>query len=116
MSEPNHEPGRNEPCPCGKVDENGIAVKYKHCCGDADLKALREDYIRMKILAHLFLTQLHQLTGKPAVAVADETLKNYPAAHKIKLLRDRVQGLFLFTAELPPEPVIEAPRRIILAR
>lgn len=24
--------GRNDPCPCGAVDENGKPVKYKNCC------------------------------------------------------------------------------------
>ena len=24
---------RNEPCPCGKTDENGKVLKYKKCCG-----------------------------------------------------------------------------------
>jgi len=27
------EVGRNEPCPCGKKDENGKPLKYKKCCG-----------------------------------------------------------------------------------
>ena len=26
--------GRNEPCPCGSVDENGKPKKYKKCCGN----------------------------------------------------------------------------------
>lgn len=25
--------GRNDKCPCGKVDENGKRLKYKKCCG-----------------------------------------------------------------------------------
>jgi peptide deformylase len=25
--------GRNDPCPCGQVDEKGKPVKYKKCCG-----------------------------------------------------------------------------------
>jgi hypothetical protein len=25
-------PGRNEPCPCGALNENGMPVKYKKCC------------------------------------------------------------------------------------
>ncbi|MDP1688589.1 MAG: hypothetical protein Q8L47_00440 [bacterium] len=25
--------GRNEPCPCGKLKENGEPIKYKKCCG-----------------------------------------------------------------------------------
>lgn len=24
--------GRNDPCPCGSVDENGKPKKYKNCC------------------------------------------------------------------------------------
>jgi uncharacterized protein YecA (UPF0149 family) len=24
--------GRNDPCPCGAVDENGKPIKYKNCC------------------------------------------------------------------------------------
>jgi uncharacterized protein YecA (UPF0149 family) len=24
--------GRNQPCPCGKIDANGKPVKYKKCC------------------------------------------------------------------------------------
>ena len=27
------EVGRNDPCPCGKKDENGKPLKYKKCCG-----------------------------------------------------------------------------------
>ena len=26
-------PGRNEPCPCGKLRPNGLPMKYKDCCG-----------------------------------------------------------------------------------
>ena len=25
--------GRNEPCPCGRLRDDGIAIKYKNCCG-----------------------------------------------------------------------------------
>lgn len=25
--------GRNDPCPCGALRENGRRKKYKHCCG-----------------------------------------------------------------------------------
>jgi peptide deformylase len=25
--------GRNDPCPCGKKDDNGNYIKYKKCCG-----------------------------------------------------------------------------------
>ena len=25
--------GRNDPCPCGKIDKNGKLIKYKKCCG-----------------------------------------------------------------------------------
>ena len=25
--------GRNEPCPCGRIREDGNAIKYKNCCG-----------------------------------------------------------------------------------
>jgi len=28
-----HEPGRNDPCPCGATKEDGTPKKYKHCCG-----------------------------------------------------------------------------------
>jgi len=27
--------GRNDPCPCGAVDENGKPKKYKNCCLDS---------------------------------------------------------------------------------
>ena len=26
-------PGRNDPCPCGKLRPNGLPMKYKDCCG-----------------------------------------------------------------------------------
>ena len=26
--------GRNEPCPCGRVDRKGKPLKFKKCCGD----------------------------------------------------------------------------------
>jgi hypothetical protein len=26
-------PGRNSPCPCGRVQRNGQPYKYKNCCG-----------------------------------------------------------------------------------
>ena len=26
-------PGRNDPCPCGKIRPNGLPMKYKDCCG-----------------------------------------------------------------------------------
>ncbi|MCD7860829.1 MAG: preprotein translocase subunit SecA [Oscillospiraceae bacterium] len=26
-------PGRNDPCPCGKLHPNGLPMKYKDCCG-----------------------------------------------------------------------------------
>ncbi len=25
--------GRNDPCPCGKLDANGKPLKFKKCCG-----------------------------------------------------------------------------------
>ena len=25
--------GRNDPCPCGRVKEDGTPVKFKRCCG-----------------------------------------------------------------------------------
>jgi preprotein translocase subunit SecA len=25
--------GRNEPCPCGRIREDGKPIKYKSCCG-----------------------------------------------------------------------------------
>lgn len=28
----NEKIGRNDPCPCGAVDENGKPKKYKNCC------------------------------------------------------------------------------------
>jgi len=28
-----HEPGRNDPCPCGATKPDGARKKYKHCCG-----------------------------------------------------------------------------------
>ncbi len=102
--------GRNEPCPCGSK------VKYKLCCGDEDIKALRQDHLRQKILAHYFLMQLHKLTGAPVVGIPEDVLKNYPAELGIKAVRDRDKGMFLFAAEPPKEPLIEAPRRIILPR
>ena len=36
--------GRNDPCPCGAVDENGKPVKYKNCC----LKTGKYEKIIMK--------------------------------------------------------------------
>ena len=27
------QPGRNDPCPCGKLRPNGLPMKYKDCCG-----------------------------------------------------------------------------------
>lgn len=42
--------GRNDPCPCGKVDEHGKRKKYKHCCLSKDekeeQKAAKVAYIR----------------------------------------------------------------------
>ena len=29
-------PGRNDPCPCGKLRPNGLPMKYKDCCGKND--------------------------------------------------------------------------------
>ena len=29
-------PGRNDPCPCGKLRPNGLPMKYKDCCGRND--------------------------------------------------------------------------------
>jgi len=29
-------PGRNDPCPCGKLRPNGLPMKYKDCCGRFD--------------------------------------------------------------------------------
>ena len=29
-------PGRNDPCPCGKLRPNGLPMKYKDCCGKDD--------------------------------------------------------------------------------
>ena len=26
-------PGRNDPCPCGRLRPNGLPMKYKDCCG-----------------------------------------------------------------------------------
>ena len=26
-------PGRNDPCPCGKLRPNGLPMTYKDCCG-----------------------------------------------------------------------------------
>ena len=102
------QPGRNDPCPCGS------GQKYKHCCLNPQVQAMRQDHIRMKVLAHLFLTQIQKLTGAPAVAVTDETLRTYPPRHEIKMVRDRAKGVFLFAAEPPEQPLIEAPRRIVL--
>lgn len=100
--------GRNDPCPCGS------GHKYKLCCGDADVKALREDHLRMKILAHLFLTQLQKLTGAPAIAVEKEALAHYPAHLKVRMVSNPENGVFLFAAEQPEQPLIEASRRIVL--
>ena len=39
----NHKVGRNEPCPCGAVDENGKRLKYKNCClGNGKYDGTRE--------------------------------------------------------------------------
>ena len=29
-------PGRNDPCPCGRLRPNGLPMKYKDCCGKND--------------------------------------------------------------------------------
>ena len=29
-------PGRNDPCPCGKLRPNGLPMKYKDCCGRSE--------------------------------------------------------------------------------
>jgi len=35
--------GRNEPCPCGAVDENGKRKKFKNCCmGTGEFDGTRE--------------------------------------------------------------------------
>lgn len=39
----NHKVGRNEPCPCGAVDENGKRKKFKNCCmGNGKFEGTRE--------------------------------------------------------------------------
>ena len=39
----NRKVGRNEPCPCGAVDENGKRKKFKNCCmGTGEFDGTRE--------------------------------------------------------------------------
>lgn len=109
MSEPQKEPGRNDPCPCGS------GVKYKHCCKRPELRALHQDYIRQRMLAHLFLDQILRLTGKQFVVVTGQQLKEYPAHARVHMMKDQSAGVFMFSLQPPSEqPVIQAPRRLIL--
>ena len=104
-------PGRNDPCPCGS------GLKYKRCCIEPTRRALRQDHIRMKVLAHLFLTQIHKLTGSRVVEVPMEGLVHYPADAEIKMVRDPVRNVLLCTARPPQtEKQVIAPRRIVLPR
>ncbi len=96
-------PGRNEPCSCGS------GRKWKLCCGDPDIKALRQENLRLKTLAHLFLSQLQGLTGKAGVVVPMATLAQYPADAKIEMVR--AGDVFRFS--IKQEQVI-GPRRILL--
>ena len=55
----NHKVGRNEPCPCGAVDENGKRKKFKNCCmGNGNFEGTRE------LTAQEF-AQLRYGTGMP---------------------------------------------------
>jgi len=101
-------PGRNDPCPCGSE------VKYKLCCGDEDIKRIRHENVRMRVLAHMFLTQIQQATGAPVVIVAEEVIRDYPHDCEIKMIRDKAQGVFAFTAK--PESEIEAPTKLVLPK
>ncbi len=107
----NNPPGRNEPCPCGS------GLKYKQCCRNPKIKALRQDHIRMKVLAHLFLTQIHKLSGSLVVEIPMDGLQHYPTNPEIKMVRDPVRNVILCTAKPPQEqPNVIGPRRILLPR
>ena len=75
-----------------------------------------QELIRCRQMAHVFLTQLHKLTGKPAVMVSRDAMGSYPADPKIIVATDKTREHFVFHAQPIETSVIEAPRRIVLPR
>ncbi|MFH0981875.1 MAG: SEC-C metal-binding domain-containing protein [Planctomycetota bacterium] len=111
MIAPNNSPvGRNGPCPCGS------GLKYKRCCLDPQVKALRLEVIRYRTIAHLALTQLQGMTGTTALHVPKEVLGQYPRDCAVRIVKDAASGDFLFTALPACGPAVIGPRRIVLPR
>lgn len=102
----NKQPGKDDPCPC----QSGL--KFKQCCSNPQRKAMRQDQIRMRALAYVFLCQIHRVTGSPVVAVPVADLMS--CVPEIKLIRDDKKGVVLCAAKPPQQKLIEAPRRIVL--
>jgi len=67
----------------------------------------------MRALAYIFLCQIQKLTGSHAVAVPIGDLMM--CVPEIKLIRDHNKGVILCAAKLPEQPVVEAPRGIVLS-
>ena len=61
--QPEVEPGRNDPCPCAS------GLKYKKWCIDPNVKAVRTQLARDRVLIHLCLDQLQNATGAAFIGV-----------------------------------------------
>lgn len=106
----NPKPGRNESCPCGS------GLKYKRCCLNPQVKALRLEVIRYRTIAHMALTQLQGMTAAAALHVPKDVLDQYPRDCAVQIVKDTASGDFLFTALPPRAPAVIGPRRIVLPR
>jgi hypothetical protein len=103
--------GRNDACPCGS------GLRYRHCCRNPKLRAMREDHIRMKVLAHMFLTTIQKMTGQNGISVPAQGLMHYPVDAQIEVMRDPETGAFLFRARRkePKLELVVPGRRIVTA-
>lgn len=108
MIAPNDKPRGRQPCPCGSGE------RYRRCCGNPKIKALRIDLIRMRALAHIFLKELCKLTQSPTVAIPMANLRQYPAEPEIKMMMDTTKDILVCSPVSLNRQVIESPRRIVL--